>query len=88
TVRIKVVNEGNEPVVLATNANQSLYDGDRRYESETLGGCEPAGLFDTKLQPGDQENGIYVWDVRPDVTPDRVELIVTDRHGIDREAPG
>ncbi|KOX32401.1 hypothetical protein ADK67_08110, partial [Saccharothrix sp. NRRL B-16348] len=32
TVRIKVVNEGNEPVVLATNANQSLYDGDRRYE--------------------------------------------------------
>lgn len=88
TVRIKVVNEGNEPVVLATNANQSLYDGDRRYESETLGGCEPAGLFDTKLQPGDQENGIYVWDVRHDVTPDRVELIVTDRHGIDREAPG
>ncbi|MBP2334302.1 hypothetical protein JOF41_000480 [Saccharothrix coeruleofusca] len=87
-VQVKVVNEGTEPVTLTTNANQSLYDDTRRYESEPLGGCSPAGLLEAKLQPGDQETGIFVWDVRPDVTPDRVELIVTDRHGIDRERPG
>lgn len=89
-VQVKAVNEGTEPVVLATNHGQSLYDGDRWYESEPnpWGNCAPTGLFGSKLQPGDQVIGIYVWDVRSDVTPDRVELIVTDRHSIDREASG
>jgi hypothetical protein len=87
-VRVKAVNEGTEPVVLATNANQVLYDGDRRYESETSSGCQPAGLLSIKLQPDDEAIGVYVWDVRPEVSPGQVELIVTDRHGIDRRTPG